>query len=153
MNQTDSLYQDAIKQFAQAASGLGKLTAATGEVQLDNPLCGDRVRMQVVVASGHIDKIAHQTRGCLLCRAAASLIGSRAVGQRQADIEAVAKDLEEMLQNGTRMSGVWPELSMFEPAHAHPSRHRCVLLPFRALLGALGACSKVGADGTALPSA
>jgi NifU-like protein involved in Fe-S cluster formation len=42
-----------------------------------------------------------------------------------------------MLKNGAPVPAGWPELSMFEPARAYPSRHRCVLLPFRALLAAL----------------
>ncbi|MFA4969349.1 MAG: iron-sulfur cluster assembly scaffold protein [Sulfuritalea sp.] len=142
MNDANSLYQDAIKQFAQAAHGHGQLAAATGEAKLDNPLCGDRVRMQVAVASGHIDAIAHETKGCLLCRAAASAIGARAVGQDEAAIESVATALENMLKNGAPVPADWPELSMFEPARAYPSRHRCVLLPFRALLAALTKSSR-----------
>lgn len=137
MNEGNSLYQDAIKQFAQAAHGHGQLAAATGEAKLDNPLCGDRVRMQVVVTSDHIAAIAHDTKGCLLCRAAASVIGLRAVGQDEAGIKAVSAGLESMLKNGAQVPAAWPELSMFEPARAYPSRHRCVLLPFRALLAAL----------------
>lgn len=137
MNDSNTLYQDAIKQFAQAAHGHGQLAAASGEAKLDNPLCGDRVRMQVAVASGHIAAVAHETKGCLLCRAAASALGLRAAGQDEAGITAVANDLESMLKNGAPTPAAWPELSMFEPARAYPSRHRCVLLPFRALLAAL----------------
>lgn len=137
MNDQDSLYQDAIKEFARAAHGHGRLAAATGEAKLDNPLCGDRVRMQVAVTSGRIAGIAHETKGCLLCRAAASLIGLRAAGQDGNGIEAVVHDLESMLQEGASIPPGWTELSMFKPARGYPSRHRCVLLPFRALLAAL----------------
>jgi len=150
MNDGSGLYQDAIKQFAQAANGHGRLEAADGEARLDNPLCGDRVRMQVAVASGRITAVAHETKGCLLCRAAASAIGARAVGEDAAAIESVATALEGMLKNGAPVPAGWPELSMFEPARAYPSRHRCVLLPFRALLAALR--PEVGAGGTAISS-
>ena len=137
MNDINALYQDSIKQFAHAEHGRGQLANATGEARMDNPLCGDRVRMQVRVASGHVAGIAHETKGCLLCRAAASLIGSRAVGQDQAAIEALVHALDNMLKNGAPAPSAWPELAMFEPARAYPSRHRCVLLPFQALLAAL----------------
>jgi|694.fasta_scaffold08149_3 nitrogen fixation NifU-like protein len=137
MNDANSLYQDAIKRFAQAAHGHGHLANASGEASLDNPLCGDRVRIQVDAASGRIAAIAHETKGCLLCRAAASVVGLRAIGQDEAGIEAAAVGLEHMLKNGAALPAAWPELSMFEPARAYPSRHRCVLLPFRALRAAL----------------
>lgn len=138
MNDSNSLYQDAIKQMAQAAHGSGQLDSAAGEARLDNPLCGDRVRMQVAFDAGRITAIAHQTKGCLLCRAAASLLAVRAVGQDVAAIESVAGALEAMLKGAAPIPAAWPELAMFIPARAYASRHRCVLLPFRALQAALG---------------
>ncbi len=137
MNAADSLYQDAIKQFAQADHGHGRLAQASGEALLNNRLCGDRVRMQVALVAGHIAVVAHETKGCLLCRAAASAIGARAPGMNQAGIESVSLALEAMLADGAPAPEDWPELSMFEPARAYASRHKCVLLPFQALREAL----------------
>lgn len=145
MTESHGLYQEAIKQFAQAAHGHGQLATPTGEAKLDNPLCGDRVRMQAAVASGRIAAVAHETKGCLLCRAAASLIGMRAVGLDEAGIEAVVDGLDSMLKNGSAPPADWPELAMFEPARAHASRHRCILLPFRALLAAVRNSPSCGA--------
>ena len=137
MSDADSLYQDAIKQFAEAAHGHGQLENPTAEAKLDNPLCGDRVRMQVALDAGRISAVAHQTKGCLLCRAASSLLGARAAGMDVAAIEAVSDELDAMLKGVAPVPAAWPELAMFVPARAHISRHRCVLLPFRALQGAL----------------
>jgi len=146
MSDSDSLYQDAIKQFAQAAHGQGRLENATGEAKLDNPLCGDRVRLQVALDAGRVVAVAHETRGCLLCRAAASLIGSRAAGMDAAAVEALNGELDAMLKGAAAIPAAWPELAMFAPARAHASRHRCVLLPFRALQAAM---ANVGAGAAA----
>ncbi|MCF8198502.1 MAG: iron-sulfur cluster assembly scaffold protein [Sulfuritalea sp.] len=137
MSASDSLYQDAIKQFAKADHGHGQLAQASGESKLDNRLCGDRVRMQVALGGDGIVAVAHETKGCLLCRAAASVIGVHAAGKNQASIDAVVQALEAMLKDGAPVPHDWPELSMFEPARAHVSRHKCVLLPFQALREAL----------------
>jgi NifU-like protein involved in Fe-S cluster formation len=145
MNEAAALYQDAIKRMAQAAHGQGQLAAADGEAKLDNPLCGDRVRMQVSIASGRITAVAHQTKGCLLCRAAASVAGLRGAGQDEAGIAAAVGALESLLQQGSPAPAGWPELALFEPARAYASRHRCVLLPFRALLAALRNSAASGA--------
>jgi NifU-like protein involved in Fe-S cluster formation len=146
MNGDGTLYQDAIKQFAAAAHGHGRLVAASGAARLDNPLCGDRIHIEVAIASGHISAVAHETRGCLLCRAAASLIAVRAVGQDEDGIEVVTGALEGMLKSGSAPPAAWKELAMFEPAHAHASRHGCILLPFRALLAALRSAAPPGAE-------
>ena len=147
MNEAEGLYQEAIKRFAQAAHGRGQLAAATGEAKLDNPLCGDRIRLQVIVASGQIEAIAHETKGCLLCQAAAAVLGLRAPGQDHAGIEAAVAGLESLLKEGGATPAAWPELAMFAPARAYPGRHRCILLPFRALLAALRSAPALhGAD-------
>jgi nitrogen fixation NifU-like protein len=133
---SNALYQNAIKQFAQMALGHGRLDVASGEATLDNPLCGDRIHIQVAVTAGRVTAIAHETRGCLLCQAAASVTSLRGIAQDEAGIELALTALEEMLKHGSTGSMAWPECSMFEPARAHASRHKCILLPLRALLSA-----------------
>lgn len=137
MSEGLDLYQESIKQMAAAAHGHGQLASADGEAKLNNLLCGDRVHMQVELRGGRIAALAHQTRGCLLCRAAASLLGARAAGLDAAGVEAVASALEVLLKEQAEAPADWGELAMFRPAHAHPSRHKCALLPFRALQAAL----------------
>ena len=139
MSDGPALYQEAIKQLAAAAHGAGQLAAPDGEAKLNNPLCGDRVVMQVALKDGHVTAIAHQTKGCLLCRAAASLLGARAAGLNAAELDAATQALEAMLKDPATASADWPELAMFRPARAYPSRHKCALLPFHALQAALRA--------------
>jgi len=146
MSGIEALYQESIKTWARADHGHGALEAASGEARLDNPLCGDRVRMQVRIAAGRIDAIAQDTRGCLLCRAAASLLGQRAAGQDAEGIAVATAALEAVLVRGEAPPTDWPELEMFVPAKEHASRHKCALLPFRALQDALrSAAAKAGA--------
>ncbi|HPE60855.1 MAG: iron-sulfur cluster assembly scaffold protein [Thiothrix sp.] len=144
MNDT-ALYQQAIKALARAAHGTGRLEAATGSAFLDNSLCGDRVRIEVIQHDSLISTLRHETRGCLLCRASASLLGLHAPGQDRDGIRAARDALEQLLVTPpatvlpTATSPLpWPELTLFAPAHPFPSRHGCVLLPFQALLAALG---------------
>lgn len=46
----------------------------TETATVDNPLCGDRVTIDVKLAGGKLAAIGHQVRGCLLCEAAAATI-------------------------------------------------------------------------------
>jgi NifU-like protein involved in Fe-S cluster formation len=133
------LYQQAIKSLAQGATGHGQLEAPDGYALADNPLCGDRVEMEVKLAAGRIAALAHRVKGCLLCRAAAAALGERAGGASLADIERIAAQLNEMLERNGPPPEAWPELAAFAPVHGHRSRYGCVLLPFKALAAALRA--------------
>lgn len=134
---SNALYQQAIKELAKAAHGAGKLDAPDGEASLDNPLCGDRVRMQVARKHGRIVAIGHETKGCLLCRASASILGQHAIGKTAGEIAVVRDALQNMLNTADVAPLAWQELESFVPASRFPSRHQCVLLPFSALLAAL----------------
>ena len=133
------IYHEAIKALATAATGEGTLAAPDGKALVDNPLCGDRVDMEVNVADGRVSAVAHRVRGCLLCRAAASVIGKRAPGASPAEIERGSAAVSEMLEKQAPPPAGWQDLEVFLPVHGHKSRYRCVQLPFEAVLAALRA--------------
>ena len=130
------LYHRAILDAAEAAAGRGALKQADASVELDNPLCGDRVRIEVAMDGERLRQVAHEVRGCLLCEAAASVIGSRAPGERGRDLEDMVAGLRRAL-DGEWEPPRWPALEMFRPVRGYRSRHDCVLLPFDALVRAL----------------
>jgi nitrogen fixation NifU-like protein len=133
---SDELYQQAILDLARAAIGHGKLASPGASVTVDNPLCGDRVSIDLTLHDGKVAEIAHRVRGCALCEASASAIASHAVGADAAQLSA-AMDSAAAIIAGTTDEGVWPELAVFRPVRAHKSRHRCVMLPFEALMKAI----------------
>ena len=135
---SDDLYQQALLELAKAAHGAGSLPSPDGAALRDSPLCGDRVRMQVALEAGRIKDIAHDVKGCLLCRAAASLVGLHGIGLDATEAEALYEQVAATLVGGEPPSG-WPELALFEPVRPHRNRHGCVLLPFATLLAALNA--------------
>ena len=94
----DQIYQEKIVALAKAKTGAGKLADPTKSARRDNPLCGDRVVIDVRLdESGRIAEIGHQVRGCLLCQASASALASVAVGRDAAGIAMVRHDAERAL--------------------------------------------------------
>lgn len=134
---SDALYQQAIKQLAQAAHGAGRLVQPTASVRLDNALCGDRVTLDLRIKNGVIAEVGQETKGCLLCRASASLLAREAPGKTATDLARVHSELEALLRGESTEPTHWPELSAFAPVRAYKSRHGCVLLPFRAIRQAM----------------
>ena len=134
----DALYQKDILRLAGHAKGAGKLAGPDARAMRDNPYCGDRVTMEVIVENDTIRELAHEVKACVLCQAAASAIGACAPGKSRQELADVYQALEAMLQSGaTPPAGEWAQLAVFEPVIAQKSRHDCVLLPFEALNEAL----------------
>ena len=128
-----TLYHDAIVAAARRASGAGHLEQPDASVTLDNPLCGDRVSIDVRLHAGALSALAHRVKGCLLCEAAAGVIAEHAAGASAADLAAVHREVAALLAGGGGQSLAWPALEMFAPVGRYRSRHECVLLAFEAL--------------------
>jgi len=132
---SDELYQARIVALAKSKAGAGKLAAPTKSARRDNPLCGDRVTIDVRLDGGKIAEIAHQVRGCLLCQASAVALASSAVGRDAAGVAELRHDAERAI--GREAGKAHEPFDAFEPVAGHKSRHECVLLPFEALKDAL----------------
>lgn len=132
---SDELYQDELLRLAKEAPRRGRLEPNDASIRLDNPLCGDRVRIDVRIEGGRIADLAHEVRGCVLCQAAAGVIGTRAVGLDPGGVARLCQDVDRVLAGG---QAEVPELEAFRPVARHRSRHECVTLPFRALKEAAG---------------
>ena len=129
-----ALYHEAIVAAARCARGAGRLESPDASVSVDNPLCGDRVSIDVHVAGDRLGGIAHRVRGCLLCEAAASIIAANAEGTTAEELALVAQGLTDALANGFGDGSIaWQDLQVFAPVVHHRSRHRCVTLAFEAL--------------------
>lgn len=134
---TAALYHDALVSRARGAVGKGRLQQPTASVTLDNPLCGDRVTLDIVVSDHRLQQIGHQVRGCLLCEAAAATIAEVCQQQSLETARSVIPAVRAMMRDGTPTPAAWPDLDVFTPVHGSKSRRDCVLLPFAALEKAL----------------
>lgn len=124
------LYHEAILAEARRGEGSGRLEAPERVVERDNPLCGDRIRLEVQLRDGRVVWRSATTRGCLLTRAAASLLARLAPGRTPAELAELDRRLEHWLAG----AGEVPDeaLALFAPVREVSSRHDCVRLPFMA---------------------
>ena len=138
----EKLYQEAIKGHAKRGCRKGRLESPDASATVDNPLCGDRVTVDLSIEDGRVTELGHHVRGCLLCEAAASVIGCNAVGETPEALRAARAAAEHLLRgddgaaNGADGKS-WPAIADFSPVRNFKIRHECVLLPFEALSQAL----------------
>ena len=135
---SEALYHKALVDRARAGFGKGRLPDATSSATVDNPLCGDRVTLDLAVQDGRIAAIGHHVRGCLLCEAAAATIAEYGRGADQATLDAMSAAARALMAEGT-LDPRWQCLEIFRPVHGAKSRRECVLLPFEALKRAASA--------------
>lgn len=136
----EDLYQRALMRHAANAIGAGRLTEPDGTAVIDNPLCGDRIVMDVHLADGQVRALGHDTKACVLCQAAASMLAAGAAGETAASLKALDEAVHDMLrQSGPAPAGKWAEFGIFAPVSPYRNRHSCVLMPIEAAWTAINA--------------
>jgi nitrogen fixation NifU-like protein len=118
----DTLYREEILEHACASPRRGRLEAPDLVAELDNPLCGDRIRLELRVdADGVIDRARFDGRGCAISQAAASILAGCVEGMALRQARRFSPD--DMLDR----LGIRPS----------PARLKCALLAWRALQRAI----------------
>ena len=85
---SSELYHAELVARARQAFGEGRLPAAAASITLDNPLCGDRVTLDLEKSDGTVKAIGHEVKGCLLCAASAAATGLRSQPARPATLSS-----------------------------------------------------------------
>src|ERR671928_1815474 len=94
----DDLYRDYILEHYRRPHNFGVIDDPSASHEGANPLCGDRITMQLGVRDGVVERVGFTGRGCAISQASASLLTDEIKGKRVADVEAFrADDLLDLL--------------------------------------------------------
>jgi nitrogen fixation NifU-like protein len=130
------LFRDIIIEHSQFPRNHGKLDAPTHEGTAENPLCGDRIRLQLVVnADQVIEDIAFEATGCAMSLASASLLVSHLKGKNIAAASELFEGVHSLFSDDP--AGVdedkLGELTALGVARRFPARVKCVTMPWHHL--------------------
>jgi len=133
------LYQKDLLKLAARATGAGRLAEPDASARVDNPLCGDRITVDLKLAGNQIKEIGHDVKACVLCQAAASVLGAVAPGRTVSEVSTIADKVRALLrdEDAAVPEEPWQDFAAFLPAREFKSRHGCVLMPFDAIAEAV----------------
>jgi nitrogen fixation NifU-like protein len=117
----DDLYRDYILEHYRRPHNFGVIDNPSASHEGANPLCGDRITLQVGIRNGIVERVGFTGRGCAISQASASLLTDEIKGKPVADVAAFrADDLLDLL--GIEIS---------------PARLKCAMLSLDTLQAAL----------------
>jgi nitrogen fixation NifU-like protein len=113
----DDLYRDYILEHYRRPHNFGVLDEPTASYEGANPLCGDRITMQLTIRDGVVAEVGFTGRGCAISQASASLLTDEIKGKPVDEVAGfAATDLLDLL--GIEIS---------------PARLKCAMLSFDSL--------------------
>ena len=94
----DDLYRDYILEHYRRPHNFGVIDEPTASFEGSNPLCGDRITLQLGIHNGVVERVGFTGRGCAISQASASLLTDGVKGKPVADVAAFrADDLLDLL--------------------------------------------------------
>lgn len=92
------LYSEIILDHYKNPANKGKLDDPTISAEEDNPLCGDRIKLELKVEDGKVTQIAFDGEGCAISQAAVSMLTEKLIGMTPEEIKAMEnQEIYDML--------------------------------------------------------
>ena len=148
-----SLYQQLILEHYRNPRNKGELADHTVEAHVANPVCGDEVKIQILLDGDRIEEIAFDGQGCSISQASVSMMTALVKGTERSEAIRLANLFTDMMhgQDGAAPDRSLGDLRALEGVSKFPVRIRCALLAFDALRHALGEGRQTDPLGGAIP--
>ncbi len=135
------LYQDVILDHSRHPRHFGPLPEATHHAEGYNPLCGDRVKINLIMdANDRIADMKFEGRGCAISQASASMMTDMVVGRTVAEAEKLMGGFLHLVkgEDATELKGDDREmLDVMAGVSAFPMRVKCATLAWHTMKSAL----------------
>jgi nitrogen fixation NifU-like protein len=130
------LYQQVILDHCKNPRNFHELPAATCSAQGHNPLCGDQLKLYLIMEGDKIKEASFVGSGCCISKASASLLTEYVKGKARAEVEGTFDRVHELVTTGNAKGEVG-KLAVFAGVHKYPARVKCAILSWHALMAAL----------------
>ena len=143
MSDLHDLYQEMIVDHYKAPRNFRTIQDATCHGEGYNPLCGDKVTVQLKIEDGVVKEVAFEGTGCAISTASASMMTEAIKGKSLEEIERLYAGFHNLITGEAQSAGVdLGKLKAFGGVSEFPVRVKCASLPWHTLRSALHADKK-----------
>ena len=131
-----TLYGAIVLEHYRAPRHRGALSSCTHAADGANPLCGDRLRIELRCKDGRIVELGHSGEACAIATATISMLGELVAGFDSAQVADLEQRFHAFVHGDDAGEGLGA-LAAMRDLQRHPLRRKCALLPFATLRAAL----------------
>ena len=140
MSDLSDLYQEVILDHNRRPRNFHALEGASHSAEGYNPLCGDRISVELEVEGDTLRDIAFQGSGCAISKASASMMTAALKGKTVDEAAAAVEQFRAMLTEerpSDDASALPGRLAVLAGVREFPIRIKCATLPWHTLRAAL----------------
>ena len=125
-----------IIKIASNTENHGALDNHTHFSKLKNAICGDEMKVYLLVENNKVLNFKYECESCIYCQASVSLLSRNAKNQSIDKIKDFAKQAKNSFDNKVSFKTVWKDFSKIM-TNDNIARKECLLLPINAAVDAL----------------
>jgi len=133
----DELYKEVILDHYRSPRHRGELPDPTVTLERNNPVCGDEIRLYLLLEDERVVAAKFLGRGCSISQASASMLLEQIQGASFADIEALYTAFKALMYGAERPQADLGDLEALEGVKKFPIRVKCATLAWNTLQEAL----------------
>ena len=126
-----------IIKIASNTENHGVLNNHTHSSKLKNAICGDEMKIYLIIKDDKIINFKYECESCIYCQASVSLLSRKAKNQSIEKVKNFAKQAKNCFEKNTKsFDKEWKEFDKIMTKN-NISRKECLLLPVNTTLDAL----------------
>jgi nitrogen fixation NifU-like protein len=137
MSDLRELYQEVILDHSRHPRNFGPCPTCNRDAKGHNPLCGDRLTVQLDVAGDTIKDAHFEGQGCAISVASASLMTDMVKGKTVAEAKKLFDQFHGLLTGTSTDETDLDKLTVLAGVRDYPVRVKCATLPWHTLVAAL----------------
>ena len=131
--QFDELYRELILDHYRSPQNKGELSAPTHKGEGTNPVCGDEIRLSLIVDDDTIKEIAFEGMGCSISQSSASMMTSQVKGQTTKEALRILGLFQAMMTENAEPDRDIGDLEALQGVAKFPVRVKCAMLSWKVL--------------------
>ena len=123
----NDLYQQVILDHCKQPRNFREIASPTCSAQGHNPLCGDQLKLFLVIDGDLVKEASFVGNGCCISKASASLLTESVVGKTKDQVRGIFDHVHELVTTGQTKADMG-KLAVFAGIHKFPARVKCAIL-------------------------
>ena len=136
MSDWNDLYLEVILDHNKNPRNNTELELYTHEAKGHNPLCGDKISIQIILENEKVKEAKFTGSGCAISTASASILTETIKGKNRDEVESLFENFHGLV-TGKEAETELGKLAIFEGVKKYPARVKCATLSWHALMAAL----------------
>lgn len=146
MSEFNELYMEVILDHNKNPRNKGVIEDHTNHADGHNPLCGDKISLDLIIKDNIVEDIKFTGSGCAISTASSSLLTEYIIGKKTSEIRHLFEEFHDLVTVEESKSEGLGKLSVFEGVKKYPARVKCATLAWHTLIAAIDGNEEVSTE-------